>query len=182
MNTLLHAPSASCRTHRRRGARNLNPTVLLVLAFPAGGGAACAASDAMGQGEPCVLVSLSGAPATRDLGGARMLLRREHWERLKEAEATCWTARPDGRGHYYVSSGAWVARRLAAGAGADGRCVDLSSIVRRWSGLVVPRGCVIRFRNGDALDLRPGNLEVVRRGVQRGTCGVEPPPRLVVQQ
>lgn len=172
-----HAPStpsrasAAPKVRRRRGQRNLNPTVLPVLAFPA--------DDTTSQGEACVLVGLSGTPAMRDLGGARMLLRQEHWERLKEAEAACWTAGPNGDGGFFVASGALAARRIE---GAEGkRRAFLARIVAAWSGIAVPKGCVLRFRNGDSLDLRPGNLEVVRNGMQRGSHEREAPPRIVAQ-
>ena len=169
MTTELFAPtardaSAHRRRHRRPGPRNLNPSVLPVLA----------------DGELCVLVSLSGAPATRDLGGARMLLRREHWGRLDEAEATCWTVGANGFGRFYVRSKARSAWRLANAARKQ--TVSLARLIAAWSGLSVPRGWVVRSKNGNALDLRPGNLEVVRNGVQMDGGELEPPPRLVVLQ
>ncbi|WP_145134673.1 HNH endonuclease [Roseomonas gilardii] len=171
-----HAPStpgrasAAPKVRRRRGQRNLNPTVLPVLAFHA--------KDATAQGEACVLVGLSGTPAMRDLGGARMLLLREHWERLKEAGATCWTAHPmNGNRDYYVSSGARAAQRLAAGIAK--KVVHLSRLIANWAGIPLPSGHVVRFRNGDTLDLRPGNLEVVRNGMQRGPHDREAPPRII---
>ena len=165
--------SAAPKARRRRGKRNLNPTVLPVLAFPA--------DDTTSQGEPCVLVGLSGTPAMRDLGGARMLLRQEHWARLKEAGATCWVASPDGGGGFYAASGALAAHRLDGGSVGGKRLVLLARLIAAWAGLGIPKGCAVRFRNGDALDFRPGNLEVVRKGKQQGFHKREAPPRIVAQ-
>ncbi|BFL62341.1 hypothetical protein SKB0092_04190 [Roseomonas mucosa] len=61
------------------------------------------------------------------------------------------------------------------------RLVLLARLIAAWAGLSVPKGCAIRFRDGDALDLRPKNLEVVKKGKQQGFHEREAPPRIMAQ-
>lgn len=98
-----------------------------------------------------VSVSLYGSRAA----GRAMILDADVWADVRDRLSERWTLNTNGRGRTYVRSGQ---RRAAAIAGQPGAkaTASLGRIVAQAG-----RGDVVRYRDGNPLNLRRANLDVL---------------------
>ena len=93
--------------------------------------------------------------------GREMILEREVWDDVKTQFTERWIVlRPNGSGLLYVASGRWTVRHTARVPGE----VPVLPLARYVAG--APRGKVVVYRNGNSLDLRRENLEIISRTEQ----------------
>lgn len=112
------------------------------------------------DGERALAVALSG----RFGQGREALISPDDWERISAAAGTAWSVNRAGGGQEYVASGAreaYAASQDRSQRGSEPKTILARLVVE--GDTPIDRSHSVAYRNGDRLDVRRSNLEVIPR-------------------